>query len=63
MGLTYQCPYTTGDKPPVIYCQAAQIRFYSNADLREFARMFCAHETNWKDCPIKLALDEKLEKK
>lgn len=60
MGLTYQCPYTTGDKPPVIYCQMAQIKFLSNANLRTFARMFCANKTEWSKCPLKLALDAQM---
>ena len=58
------CPYYQRDRGNGrIYCECAHFRFPDREARREILYGFCAHPTNYKSCPLKVAMDHFYERK
>ena len=58
------CPYFQREKGHgVVYCECAKFRFPDKQARRDIVYRFCAHPQQYKQCPIKQAMDHYYERK
>ena len=58
------CPYFQREKGRgVVYCECAKFRFPDKQSRRDIVYRFCAHPEQYKQCPIKQAMDHYYERK
>ena len=58
------CPYFLREKGRgVVYCECAKFRFPDKQSRRDIVYRFCAHPEQYKQCPIKQAMDHYYERK
>ena len=58
------CPYFQREKGHgVVYCECAKVRFPDKQSRRDIVYRFCAHPQQYKQCPIKQAMDHYYERK
>ena len=63
MAIDVMCPYYRYEKRGIMFCECGELKFPDRIARREIVYAYCAHPTNFEQCPFNRMLENYYERK